>query len=734
MPEERKVRTNCRFCGYLCGLTATVVDGRVTAMEPDPSRYPNDAGIQRGCRRWRAILEFLDHPDRVNYPLKRVGERGSGAWERVSWEEALDDIAARLKELRDRLGAESLATSIGGPHAVYWPLHRFMNLFGSPNNMGIGQICWNPGVWMNTITYGWPIENELDPETTACAVLWGTNPAESDNNLFWRTVQAYRRSGKPLIVVDPRRTKTASLASLWLPVRPGTDPYLAFGLLHVILSEGIYDCWFVRKWCRGFEQLEEYISPFTSGVVAEMTGVDEGRLVEAARLFATRTPASLISGRGIDQLGPNTPPVHQALAILRAVTGNVDIPGASHIGEMPDFLPEVELELSDRLPESQRQKQLNREHLLLQSYPGYDRLRRVTQSAGYRLPERYLTSAHPDLVWRAMVTGDPYPIRALIVMGSNPLLTQADSRQVYQALKSLDLLVALEYFKTPTAMLADYILPAAGCLERPLFQTHAGIANIAYGGEQAVDPYYERRADFYFWRELGIRLDQGEWWPWQTFREALESVLSPAGLCWEEFCETGLYYRPSPYQKHERTEPGNGKKNGFATPSGKVELAPQILAELGYPQLPTPSPALSPVDGFPLRLITGARKQPYYASSYRQVASLREAHPEPRAEISPATAARLGLEDGCPVLVETKHGKAQFTLKLAEMYDEVVSIEYGWWYPEMPSKEPQLGGMWISNANLLTGASIETSDRLIGTWKYNGLLCRVVPVNRNMEF
>lgn len=152
--DREQVRINCRFCDYLCGLKATVEAGQVTAVEPDPSRFPNDAGIQRGCRRWRAILEFLDHPERVNYPLKREGERGSGGWQRVTWDEALDDIAGRLQQLKDRYGPETLATSIGGPHATYWPLHRFLNLFGSPNDLGIGQICWNPGVWIQTLVYG----------------------------------------------------------------------------------------------------------------------------------------------------------------------------------------------------------------------------------------------------------------------------------------------------------------------------------------------------------------------------------------------------------------------------------------------------------------------------------------------------------------------------------------------------------------------------------------------------
>jgi anaerobic selenocysteine-containing dehydrogenase len=168
-------------------------------------------------------------------------------------------------------------------------------------------------------------------------------------------------------------------------------------------------------------------------------------------------------------------------------------------------------------------------------------------------------------------------------------------------------------------------------------------------------------------------------------------------------------------------------KVGFGTPSGKIELYSEILASLGSNPLPTPLPPARVNQDFPLLLITGARKQPFYASSFRQVESLRDVHTEPWAEMNAKTAASLGLMDGCPVIVETERGQARFTLKLAQMVEDVVSVEYGWWYPELPACEPDLGGAWISNANLLTNADIETSDALIGTWTYNGIPCQVLP-------
>lgn len=717
------VKTNCRFCGYQCGLIATVEDGKVLKVVPDPNQYPGDADVQNGCHRWRLVTEFMDHPGRVNYPLKRVGERGSGKWEQISWDQALDEISSKLAGLKEQFGPETLSTCIGGPHAVFWPLHRFMSLFGSPNNVGIGQICWNPGTLVNAITYGWTIDNELDPELTNCAICWGVNQAESDNSLLWRQIRRYSKTGKPFIVVDPRRTRTAELATLWLPVRPGTDAVLAMGLIQVIISEKLYDQPFVSEWCHGFAQLAEHAAQFTPEYVESVTGISVANIQKAARLYADKSPSAIFSGRGIDQIGCNSVTIHHALASLRAITGNLDVKGASHITEMPDFIPELDLEMSEQFPEESRAKQLG--GLKLHSYKAYERIRQSTMKHGKRLPMRYLTSAQPNLVWRAMLNGDPYPVRSMIVMATNPLLTQADSKLIYEALKSLDLLVVLELFQTPTSMLADYVLPSAGALERPLFETKAGTANLIYGGAKAVEPYYERRSDFSFWRDLGIRMGQQEHWPWETFEDSLEATIAPTGVSWELFCQHGLYCLPEEYQKYSRINPQSGQPEGFSTISGKVELYNELLAEIGAAPLPTPTLPDEQKTEFPLQLITGARFQPYYASSFRQMDKLRSLHPEPWAEVSYKTALELGLKDGSPVWVETERGKARFILKISEMCNNTVSVEYGWWYPEMPACEPGLSGLWIANANVLTHADIETADPLIGTATYNGIPCRV---------
>ncbi|MDR1088519.1 MAG: molybdopterin-dependent oxidoreductase [Coriobacteriales bacterium] len=750
--STRVVKSNCHYCGYLCGFLATVEDvepceafpggERLVGLEADPSRYPYDEQIIQGCRRWKMNLTEIDGPLRVNHPLRRSGERGSGTWERISWDEALDSIAQTLRTLAAEHGPATLATAIGGPHATYWPLHRFMNLWGSPNNMGIGQICWNIRIWMDALSYGWPIEVNIDPAVTEQVFLWGTNPAESDNSLFWRILlRMCKNTDIPLVVVDPRATKTARIASLHLAPRIGTDATLALALIREIISTERYDREFVERWCYGFDELTEHVEPYTLNHAQKVCGIPAADIAAAAELFSRPGPTALLTGRGIDQLGPATAPTHRAISLLRALTGDVDRPGACYIMDMSDFIPEVDLEMSAFLSEEARAAQLNEGHTALQSYSGYDgailRTSRLGRDApanpeGKRLPMRYLASAHPNLVWRAMLKDEeeassfhpPYRVSALICMAANPLVTYADSQLVLRALRSLELLVVLEQYLTPTAMLADYVLPIAGALERPQFQAHGGVSNFAYGGVAALAPYYERRDDYDVFRGLGLRLGQEEYWPSETMSLALERTLAPAGMSLDVWREYGIYYRNQQWHKHEQPDE-HGVPQGFATTTGKLELVNSYLQELGASPLPVPVAPQDRSTAYPLTLISGARKQPYWASSYFNNGDFRTSYPHPRADMSAATLARLGLKEGDWIRVATQHGQARFVATASPLIDDVVSVDYGWWFPEEDGTAPHLFGALRSNANMLTSANMEQCEPLIGSWTYNGIPCSV---------
>ncbi len=734
--------TNCHYCGYCCAFLATVEDGRVVDLRPDPTRYPYDERILAGCRRWRMNLAALDGADRVNHPLRRVDERGANQWERVSWDEALDDIAARLRDLAAEHGPETLASAIGGPHASFWPLHRFMNLFGSPNNMGIGQICWNPRIWMDALTFGWTVEADITPGLTECLFIWGTNPAQSDNSAFWRAIIQFSKTEASLVVIDPRRTQVAALADIWLPVRPGTDCTLALAFMHVIIEEGLVDRAFVDEWCHGFEELAAHVRPYTPARAAEECGVSEDDIVRAARLFGSAQAAALVSGRGIDQVGVNVAPTHRAICCLRAITGNVDKQGACVLAEASDFVPEVDMEMTDALAAEHRARCLNTQRTPLQCYEGYGKARKLTEKLGRRLPERYLTSAAPDLVLHAMETGEPYPVRALIVNATNPLITYADTHRVFKAFMGLDLIVVLDYYMTPTASIADYVLPIAGAIERPIFQVHGGVANNGYGGPAAVAPYYERRTDYEVFRELGIRLGQADAWPQETLEDAFAAQLAPTGMDWEDYCRIGLYYQPPAYGKHLIPGP-DGKPQGFATTTGKVELASEFLPQVGGTRLPEPGGHLSLCSselveraqvegGAHLRMITGSRKQPYNASMYFNNPEFRAKSPVPVVEMSEATAERLGLHPGDTVEVATDQGSARFELATARMRDDLVNVDYGWWHPEWEPGAPAFGGMWESNVNCLT--TCELAEPMIGTWSYNDIDCVIKRVDEPISW
>ena len=240
---------------------------------------------------------------------------------------------------------------------------------------------------------------------------------------------------------------------------------------------------------------------------------------------------------------------------------------------------------------------------------------------------------------------------------------------------------------------------------------------MAYGGPAAIAPRHERRTGFDFWRALGRRCGQQEHWPWETVEGALDAMFAPAGVCWSDVCATGLYAPEQTYEKY--------LEDGFATASGKVELASSLLEELGHDPLPAFTPVAVNDEAYPLTLITGARRQPYYSSQHRQVQRLRKRHPDPVVEMAAETAARLGLAQGDWVWIETCQGRIRQRLALADMRPDTVSVDYGWWFPENGTNAPDLGGFWSSNANVLTTADTALCDPILGQWSTRSLRCKV---------
>ena len=727
MASEIK-KTVCMWCHSHCKVDVHVRDGRLEKVV-GVTNDPRSERIQRvvtACARPRAATEYFYHPDRLRYPLKRTGERGEGKWEQISWEQALDEVAERLEKLRKQYGAETLACSSGTYRTHDEYRARFLNLFGTPNHVGQGNICYGPGI-VGVAVLGWWNNFGGFGRNTNCLVLWGTNPREAYRNV-WLAVQDYLKRGGKLIVIDPRRTPDAEKADIWLQLRPGTDAALALGMINVIIQEGLYDKDFVERWCYGFDKLAERASEYPLGKVEEITWLPQDKIRDAAVMYATTKPAFIFHSMGLEQL-PNSEEAYHARTILTAITGNLDIKGGEELrAGPPQVVTEYEVELNDKLSPEQKKKQIGSDRFRLQSFPGFDLV--VGKYAKAKYGKAHIAFAHAPSVYRAMITGKPYPVRTLIMVSSNPLVTQANAKLVYQAIKSLDLFVAVDFWKTPSAELADYVFPGACWLERPVLHTWSDTFSFVDCGEAAmpaqVEGEYDRRTDYDFWRGLGIRLGQEEYWPWQTLEEAFDYRLKPMGLTFKEFIAKGGYTTwPKEEKKYE--------KAGFGTPSGKAELSSQIFQQLGYDPLPQfyeppESPYSRPdlAEQYPLILITGGRHYPFYHSEHRQIPSLRRQHPYPIAQMHPETAARLQVNDGDWVWIETPRGRVRQKCNLFDGIDpRVVHAQHGWWYPEMPGEEPWLHGVWESNINVVVDDEPAHCNGINGGWPLRTALCKI---------
>jgi len=723
MTEQIK-RVLCSGCGSHCGLLVKIKNGQIISIKGDPNDPFTQGHI---CEKGVAALELFYHKERLKYPLKRTGESGKGKWTRISWQQAIDEITEKIKEIKEKYGSEAVALIHGSPRYADYIQRRFMNLLGSPNVFSsASQVCWDNTAVIECITYGWMAYG--DTEHTRCFVEWGSNPACS-HPPRWRGILKARRRGAKLIVIDPRLTKTAAKADIWLQIRPGTDCALALGWLNVIINEELYDKDFVKNWTVGFEKLKERVQEYPPEKVSEITRIPAEKIRESARIYATTKPAIISWGVSLDHIGKNASQAIRAIAILRAITGNLDIRGGEILcGLHPKIISETEIEENEKLPKEQKEKLLGAKKFKLFSWNLYDQISKYAKKAGYKaaIPSYSLVNAHAPTVWRAIITGEPYPVKAVICQASNPLVTCANTKLVYKAIKKLELFVVHDIFMTPTAMLADYVLPAVTWLER-LHMDHEVAGNYVRTGEKVMEPMWECKTDFGFLRELGIKL--GQEWPWKNLEELYEYRLKPLGYTWKDFV-TKIRWDIPPFE-YKRYE-----KRGFATPSGKVEIYSSILEKFGYDPLPKyEEPAESPISAseksknYSLVLITGGRLKCFHHSEGRQIDMLRKIHPEPLVQIHPKTAEKLGIKDGDWVWIETHLGKIKQKTKVYPGVPlNIVHAEHGWWFPEKSGEEPNLYGLWESNINVIIDDDPDKCDPMIGSWQLRALPCKIYKV------
>jgi anaerobic selenocysteine-containing dehydrogenase len=700
----RVLPSTCWECSTLCGALVTVRDGRVVEVAPNAA-HPTSQGMfcVKGIR---GLPELTNGPSRILHPLRRAGERGGGQFTRISWDDALDEMAERLADVRKRFGPLAIAGAVsGGFFSRGAIVALLLRSIGSPNWMINQDLCGGCRGVSDMVT-GLSIAGGEDIDQTACALVVGANP-HAANPIQWSRLKRAKARGARLVVIDPFRTPVTELADLWLQPRPGTDAAIALAMIHVLVEEARYDQAFVRDWCHGFDALVERASAYPPALAAEIAGVPAESIIAAARHYADG-PSVFVSGHGIDAV-TNGVQTFRAFHALVAISGNLDRPGGNRRAKRPrGFTTYLDL-LHDerfRLP-----REIERKTLGADRFPLW---------AG---PEGWQTACHNPTVIEAMLTGQPYPVRALYVSGVNIAVTYPDTPRTLAALRALDFLTVATHSMTPTAAHADLVLPKTTGLEEEEVSLQAQGPTVVYTAP-SVAPRGEARCDLDIARGLLDRLAArgatvADFLPWRSQRAFNEFLIGESAIDLDALAATG--FATFAY------ELGNFAAQGFKTPSGKVELYAERLARHGLDPLPDYVPiagATRERATYPLLLQTGAREKAYHHSRFRDQAWARKMSPDPLVRMHPRTAAAHGVTHGDWLWVETASGPGRCRLKadLSERTPEGMLVTgMGWWRPE--GQGPAFGALDINvNAALSYGGPY---DPISGSPDSRVIPCRV---------
>ena len=684
----RWMKTHCaRMDHGGCALKIGVRANKIEAVKGDPAGYLNKGYI---CSKGKASADRLTHPLRLKRPMKRKGFRGEGKWLEITWDEAIALVSKKLQTVKDQLGARGVAFCQGMPKGLeHFVLIRLANLFGSPNVVAVQDVCHAPREVSGLHTCGfYPVadfhhKNDL-------VLLWGSNPTSTnEEGQICSLLLNQIKKGTELIVIDPRRTELAAQAKYWLQIRPGTDSALALAFLNVIITEKLFDEHFVKNWTYGFEELSAHVKSFSPEKMSQIVWVPSDLIREGARAYARARPAAIAWGNPIEQ---NTHAFDSARALicLMAVCGNLDVPGGNIQANEPRILSLGKFVRADKIP-SKPKEMIHAHH--------------------HTIPK--LMTVPPAYFRQAVLEGKPYPVKAAYVQCANPLLAYADSRQTYDTLMKLDFLAVSDIYMTPTAALADVVLPAATHFE---FNDigHYGLGHgVILARPKVVNPPGQCWPDIKILNELGKSITPGEYWH-DNWEDLLNDLVSPAGLSYSQFVQKGYLKGEDKFKKYEA--------KGFKTPTAKVELVLSRAAKLKVPELPRFDEYPEPENAqFPL-ILTSAKIRHHLHSSYRWLDKLRNRRPYPRTLIHPQTAAEHGIGEGDDVIIETAHGGITQVACLSDrIHPHVIYAEYGWWFPE--DNIDALFGWDRSNFNMLT--TTEKLGRQFGTPNLKGINCRI---------
>jgi formate dehydrogenase (coenzyme F420) alpha subunit len=638
-PAATSTKGTCRFCLMHCGIVGHTVGDRLEKVEGDLTSRT------RGflCGHGFALREMVHSGARLRHPMVRRGD----AFHEVSWNDALDEVAEKLLQVKARFGPEALLIQTGWPmvrHPLVNWLHRFAQAFGSPNVSTVASLCEASLRMAQALTVG--SKYSADVRSTKTLVLWGSNPGVTAPPFLH--VIAKKADGGNLIVIDPVRTTLAREATTWLPIRPGTDGALALGLIHLVLENGWYDRSFVDAHTHGLEGLQTLAAKYPVPEVERLTGVPAKEIEALARRMAQDTPTGVWAGLGVEH-HENGVQTLRAISALEVLVGRFDgrqdarsvltPPGPSFRDSMlPALYP---LTTPEPVPPKVTTPALGQKE-----YPVY---------------EIYNREAQGQLLADAVLKDGPGAIRAVILLASNALVTSQGTARLEEAAEKLELLVTIDPFFTQSARRSDVVLPATTFAESPDVDEADRVAE-----KSLVSPQGSAKPDWTILVELAKRVGLGTYFPWATMHEASRAPQVPF------MQDAASQPRPEPTVETPR----------FGTITGRAEFASVLLERHGHPALPewTP-PTEQPSPEYPLRLVTGPRPRAYINSQFHDVPSVQARMRSPEVQLHPTVAAPLGITSGSPVAITSPHGRITMTaLVTEEVHPECAVMPAG--FPE----------------------------------------------------
>jgi thiosulfate reductase/polysulfide reductase chain A len=624
--RSREVLSVCANCVNKCGVKAKVVDGRLTKIDPNP-HFPKSRSML--CAKGQAGVQVLYDKDRLKHPLIRTGPRGSGQFRKASWEEALDHTAQNLDRLREKYGPSGvLFSSTEGLQEHFF--RDFSAAFGSANHVRHPSLCLASG---NTGFFGvFGVVPGFDVANTQYMIFSGANRLESfitPDTID--LVDVLDKKKAKLVYLDPRFTVTASKADTWIPIRPGTDLAFYLALVHVLISEDLYDEEFVAAHTHGFDELAEGVTGYTPEWAERECGVPAGQIRDIAREFAYYAPRAFIYKGRRTSWNTNDTQMRQAMAIANALVGNWDRPGGLYPKESIRK-GEIELDVWPPMPDQDCIVPMGEKHPLANSADG----------------------AYVDFREKVL-RDDPYPVRGFVVYKQNPMHSLPDRARTRALIDKMEFVAVIDIMPTDTAWLADVILPESTYLERedPVIGFQDPHPFLAMR-RPVVEPLYDTRSNFDIMKGLSERLGFPEFFDY-SIEDMQRAQLAPFGLHPDDMVATGVWTDRTG-RRYGSTLTGEYR---FRTPTGKIELTSERFRRRGYP----PVPQYEPPEAIPRgRFLLLVGKNAFFTHASNQNNPwLHELMPENALWINPVPAAQRGIRDGDVVRVTSPVGEV--TLK-----------------------------------------------------------------------